>query len=416
MFERICLVHYHEIGLKGRNRASFEHRLLSNMEAALASFSCEEICRISGHLLVVLEKEEELEPAARILLQIPGVARVSVGWRTSRKPEDYYRAAELALMDCGEFETFKVDARRSNTDYPIDSMQLNQLVGAHLCEFAPDKKVKMKHPDVTVHVDVIQGSVYVFSRSERGIGGLPVGSAGKVVSLVSGGIDSPVASWRMMKRGAVVVGVHFSGRPQTNDASEWIVDDIAHALAPAGGFGRIYTVAFGDYQKKIAELCPPNLRIVLYRRLMFRVAEAIARREGAKALVTGESLGQVASQTLDNMAAVNAVATMPVLRPLVGSDKLEIIDTAKKIGTFEISSRPADDCCTLFMPRSPETHARAIDCERAEEGLPLDEWIDEIMDNLEYRDYPCPAYRPPKKRRSKRDREQEDRAQAPAAD
>ncbi len=396
MFERICLVHYHEVGLKGRNRASFEHRLLSNMEAALVAFELKEVCRISGHLLVVFENADDLEPAAEILLQVPGVARVSRGWRCAREPEEYNRCAELAMMDCGEFESFKVVARRSNTDYPIDSMQLNQLVGAHLCAFAPDKKVKMKDPDVKVHVEIIQGSAYVFSRSDRGIGGLPVGSAGKVVSLMSGGIDSPVATWKLMKRGAVIVGVHFSGAPVTDDASEYIVDDIAHALAPAGGIGRIYTVPFGKYQKAIASECPPPLRIVLYRRLMFRVAQGIARIERAKALVTGESLGQVASQTLENIAAVNAAVDIPVLRPLIGSDKLEIIDVAKRIGTFEISSRPADDCCTLFMPRSPETHARIVDCERAEQDVPIDAWVEEILSNLEYRDYPCPAYKPPR--------------------
>lgn len=396
MFERICLVHYHEVGLKGRNRASFEHRLLSNMEAALVAFELKEVCRISGHLLVVFENADDLEPAADILLQVPGVARVSRGWRCAREPEEYNRCAELAMMDCGEFESFKVVARRSNTDYPIDSMQLNQLVGAHLCAFAPDKKVKMKDPDVKVHVEIIQGSAYVFSRSDRGIGGLPVGSAGKVVSLMSGGIDSPVATWKLMKRGAVIVGVHFSGAPVTDDASEYIVDDIAHALAPAGGIGRIYTVPFGKYQKAIASECPPPLCIVLYRRLMFRVAQGIARIERAKALVTGESLGQVASQTLENIAAVNAAVDIPVLRPLIGSDKLEIIEVAKRIGTFEISSRPADDCCTLFMPRSPETHARIVDCERAEQDVPIDAWVEEILSNLEYRDYPCPAYKPPR--------------------
>lgn len=396
MFERICLVHYHEVGLKGRNRASFEHRLLSNMEAALVAFELKEVCRISGHLLVVFENADDLEPAADILLQVPGVARVSRGWRCAREPEEYNRCAELAMMDCGEFESFKVVARRSNTDYPIDSMQLNQLVGAHLCAFAPDKKVKMKDPDVKVHVEIIQGSAYVFSRSDRGIGGLPVGSAGKVVSLMSGGIDSPVATWKLMKRGAVIVGVHFSGAPVTDNASEYIVDDIAHALAPAGGIGRIYTVPFGKYQKAIASECPPPLRIVLYRRLMFRVAQGIARIERAKALVTGESLGQVASQTLENIAAVNAAVDIPVLRPLIGSDKLEIIEVAKRIGTFEISSRPADDCCTLFMPRSPETHARIVDCERAEQDVPIDAWVEEILSNLEYRDYPCPAYKPPR--------------------
>ncbi len=401
MFERICLVHYHEIGLKGRNRAIFENRLLKNMEAALSVYPTSEIRRISGHLLVVVDDAKRLQEVADVLRMIPGIVRVSQGWRCARKEDEFCKAAELALMDCGPFETFKVAARRSNTDYPIDSMQLNQIVGAHLCQFAPDKKVKMKDPDVKVHVHVIQGHVYVFAKSQVAVGGLPVGSAGKVVSLMSSGIDSPVASFKMMKRGAVVVGVHFSGRPQTSDASEYLVDEIAEALGPVGGFGRIYYVPFGDYQSKIAQDCPPNLRIILYRRLMFRVAEEIAKMEGAKALVTGESLGQVASQTLENINATNAVVTMPILRPLIGSDKQEIIEVAQQIGTFEISSRPADDCCTLFMPRSPETHARVRDCEEAEAAFPLEEWVKEICMNLEHKDYPCPAYKAPKVRKKK---------------
>ena len=404
MFERICLVHYHEIGLKGRNRAIFENRLLRNMEAALSVYRCcSEIRRISGHLLVVVDNPAKLEEVASALKKIPGIVRVSQGWRTARKEDEYCRAAELALMDCGEFETFKVHARRSNTDYPIDSMQLNQLVGAHLCRFAPDKKVKMKDPDVMVHVHVIQGHVYVFARTEPAVGGLPVGSAGKVVALMSSGIDSPVACFKLMKRGAVVVGVHFSGRPQTSDTSEYLVDEIAEALGPVGGFGRIYYVPFGDYQAAIAQDCPPALRIVLYRRLMFRVAERIAMLEGAKALVTGESLGQVASQTLENINATNAVVQMPVLRPLIGSDKQEIIKLAQEIGTFEISSRPADDCCTLFMPRGPETHARVRDCEAAEAAYPWEEWIEQICAALEYRDYPCPSYKAPKKRKPRQE-------------
>lgn len=398
MFERICLVHYHEVGLKGRNRASFEHRLLNNIEAALSGFPIKESMRISGRLLVIFEDEADLEPAASVMLQVPGVVRVSRGWRCARDPEQYNHCAELALMDNDDFESFKVVARRSNTDYPIDSMQLNQLVGAHLCKFAPDKKVKMKDPDVEVHVEIIQGSAYVYSRSDRGIGGLPVGSAGKVVSLMSGGIDSPVATWKMMKRGAVVVGVHFSGSPQTDEASIYAVDDIACALKPAGGIGRIYNIAFGDYQRAIANECPPNLRVILYRRLMFRVAQAIARIEGAKALVTGESLGQVASQTLENIACVNAVVDIPVLRPLIGSDKLEIIEQAQKIGTFEISSRPADDCCTLFMPRSPETHGSIKACEKAERSLPVQDWVARIVDEMQHVDYPCRAYIAPKER------------------
>ena len=396
LFERVCLVHYHEIGLKGHNRSNFEVRLVKNIEAALHDFSCEKVSRISGHLMVLLKDAADIDAVADILLKIPGIARVSRAWRTPREPQDYYKAAELALFDCGDFETFKVDAKRSNTDYPINSMELNQLVGANLCEFAPDKKVKMKNPDVRVHVEVIQGHVYVYSRTTPGIGGLPVGSAGKVVSLLSGGFDSPVASWQLMKRGAIVVGVHFSGRPQTSDSSEWQVDELAEALEHTGGLGRIYYIAFGDVQREIAKQVPEKLRIILYRRIMFRVAQKIAEREGAKALVTGESLGQVASQTLENIAAVNEVATIPVLRPLIGTDKQEIINLAQKIGTYAISEQQLDDCCTLFMPRSPETHAKLHDCEEAESELPIEKWVSELVECAEYKEYPCCCYKKPR--------------------
>ncbi len=395
MFDRICLVHYHEIGLKGHNRLSFEHRLLQNIEAALSFCPSAYVKRISGRLLITVEVEDELEKVASIVKNIPGVVRVSQGWKTDRDPVEYNKAAELALFDCGDFETFKVKARRSNTDYPIDSMQLNQLVGAHLCQLAPEKKVKMKDPDVIVHVEVIQGFCIVYSKTQKAIGGLPVGSAGKVVAMMSSGIDSPVAAWKIMKRGAIVVGVHFSGRPQTADTSEYLLDDIAHVLERVGGIARIYIVALGDYQREIALSCPQSLRIILYRRLMFRVAQRVAEIEGAKAIVTGESLGQVASQTLDNINATNSVVSLPVLRPLIGSDKQEIIDRAQSIGTLEISKQPADDCCTLFMPRSPQTHAKIKECEDAESKYPIDEWIDKIMSSIEYKDYICPSYKAP---------------------
>ncbi len=185
-----------------------------------------------------------------------------------------------------------------------------------------------------------------------GVGGLPVGSSGKVVCLLSSGIDSPVATWKLARRGAVCIGVHFSGRPQTSDASEYLVDDIARVLERTGCIARVYTVPFGDYQREIALTVPPELRVIMYRRLMFKVAEALAARERAGALVTGESLGQVASQTLDNIRATDDAVDLPVFRPLIGTDKLEIIREAERLGSYEISSQDAPDCCTLFMPRS----------------------------------------------------------------
>ncbi|NBI31318.1 tRNA uracil 4-sulfurtransferase ThiI [Enterorhabdus sp. P55] len=400
-FQRIILVHYHEIGLKGHNRSVFEKRLLRNLEALLSAYPLVTIHRIAGRLCVFLREGTDCGTAvacADAIVGVPGVARVSCGFKCERDLGQMGEAALLALAEAGEFASFKVHARRNHTDFPIDSMQMNRDVGALLCAAHPDKRVIMKNPDVTVGVEVVQSAAYVYARSVRGIGGLPVGSSGRVACLLSSGIDSPVALWRMARRGAVPVGVHFSGRPQTSDASEYLVDDIAHVLEKTGCIGRVYVVPFGDCQREISLTAPPSLRIILYRRLMFRVAERLAQREGAGALVTGESLGQVASQTLENIHATDASVTLPVFRPLIGNDKLEIIDQAQQLGTFEISSMDAPDCCTLFMPRSPETHARLEDVEAAEADLPIERWVEELAAAAEPHDYACPAYRPRKPR------------------
>ena len=398
--QRICLVHYHEIGLKGHNRSNFEKRLLKNVEALLGDYPVVTIHRIAGRLCIFLREGCDRATAIEVadtVKDVPGVARVSCGFKCDRDIEEMGKVAIEALSECGDFETFKVHGRRNHTDFEIDSMQINQIIGADLCRAFPDKGVKMKDPDITVMVEVVQNASYIYARSVRGVGGLPVGSSGKVVSLLSSGIDSPVALWKMARRGAVCVGVHFSGRPQTADTSEYLVDDIARVLEKTGCIARVYVVPFGDYQKEIALVVPPALRIIMYRRLMFKVAQEIAHRERAGALVTGESLGQVASQTLDNIRATDESVEMPVLRPLIGSDKLEIIEAAQALGTFEISSQDAPDCCTLFMPRSPETHAKLHDVFAAEELLPIDEWVGEIADSAEPHDYACPSYRPPKR-------------------
>ena len=400
-FQRIILVHYHEIGLKGHNRSVFEKRLLRNLEALLSAYPLVTIHRIAGRLCVFLREGTDCGTAvacADAIVGVPGVARVSCGFKCERDLGQMGEAALLALAEAGEFASFKVHARRNHTDFPIDSMQMNRDVGALLCAAHPDKRVIMKNPDVTVGVEVVQSAAYVYARSVRGIGGLPVGSSGRVACLLSSGIDSPVALWRMARRGAVPVGVHFSGRPQTSDASEYLVDDIAHVLEKTGCIGRVYVVPFGDCQREISLTAPPSLRIILYRRLMFRVAERLAQREGAGALVTGESLGQVASQTLENIRATDASVTLPVFRPLIGNDKLEIIDQAQQLGTFEISSMDAPDCCTLFMPRSPETHARLEDVEAAEADLPIERWVEELAAAAEPHDYACSDYRPRKPR------------------
>lgn len=403
MASRVCLVHYHEIGLKGNNRARFERILMDNIKAALAAFSVATITRISGHILVTFSVSGEAERAFPLIAKVPGVARVSLAFHTNREPDEYCAAAIKALEEFGDFNSFKVVARRSNTDYELTSMDLNKQVGEVLCNAFPDKKVLMKGCDAQVHVLVVQGSVYVYARSERGVGGLPQGSAGKVVALLSSGIDSPVATWLLARRGAVPVPVHFSGRPQTADTSEYLCQDIIQALAPCVQVGRLYVIPFGDCQREISIACPSDLRVIMYRRVMYAVAERIAQLEGAKALVTGESLGQVASQTLENIMAVNEVVDIPVFRPLIGSDKQEIIARAEQIGTYDISTQTAPDCCTLFMPRRPETHAKLDEVHAAWEMFDHEAMIQQLVDAAEYIDFSAPTYKPPRYMRERHD-------------
>ncbi len=397
MTERLCLVHYHEIGLKGKNRSTFENQLVTNLHRALAGWGVASISRISGYVVVETEDRQASEDLASAIRRVPGVARVSLAYKCGLDEGEYRAAAIRALGEAPEFSTFKVHARRSSTTYPVHTLEMNQIVGSALCEAFPEKKVDVHNPDVTVIVHVVQGSTYVYASSAPGVGGLPVGTAGKVVSLLSSGFDSPVATWMVGRRGAICVPVHFSGRPMTSDTSEWLCQDIVDALAPSGIVGRLYVVPFGERQREISLAVPQGLRIITYRRVMLQVAERIARLEGAKALVTGESLGQVASQTLENIAAVNEAVTMPVLRPLVGSDKQEIIARAHEIGTYDICCQTAPDCCTLFMPRRPETHARIEAVLEAWESFDHEGMVDDLVASAEWRDFSqCPSYHAPK--------------------
>ncbi len=405
MASRVCLVHYHEIGLKGKNRKTFEDQLVANLRLALRSLQVSSVRRISGHIMVTFSSPEAPFEAVGLIRQVPGVARVSLAFRCLQDPDDYLPAAVEALGEVGGCGSFKVQAKRSNTDYPLHTIELNRQIGSALCEAFPDRSVDVHDPDVEVRALFNEGSAFIYAASERGVGGLPVGTAGKCVSLFSSGFDSPVATWMMGRRGATMVPVHFSGRPMTSDGSEWLCQDLVRALGPEGAVGRLYVVPFGQCQRDIALVVPQSLRILMYRRLMYAVAERIALVEGAKALVTGESLGQVASQTLDNIRATSEVVTaMPVLRPLIGSDKQEIIECAKAIGTYDISSQTAPDCCTLFMPRRPETHAKPAQVAEAWGLFDHDAMVEGLLRTVEYVDFDtCGAYRPPARWRERHD-------------
>jgi len=394
MISTVCVVSYHELGLKGKNRSKFERRLMNNIDFVLKSKKVGPAIRLAGRMLVEVPEGCEADELARMIADIAGVAHVMISYRIGRSLQEIENVALRVMREAGVYETFRVTAKRSNTDFTMTSLELNQVVGAFLVEHT-GAKVKLKHPDVNVSIIIVGGDTLISARRIEGVGGLPSGSSGKVVSLLSSGIDSPVATWRILRRGAIGVGVHFSGRPATSSESELLVKDIGDVLSSTSGMGRIYVIPFGDIQKEIASIVLPDLRIIMYRRVMIKVAEAIAAYEGAKALVTGESLGQVASQTLENISVVDEVATLPILRPLIGNDKNEIILDARRIGTFEISSQNADDCCTLFMPRKPETHARIEAVLKNWAELDIDSFVERCMRQKEYIDFPCREYQPP---------------------
>lgn len=393
---RAALVHYHEIGLKGRNRGQFERRLEENLRWALRDMPGVEVSRVASRLLVRLPDTADAVAALAIIAATPGVSYVALAREAARTPEAIADAAvdemREALERMPDAVTFAVDSRRSATTYTESSMAMNRRVGEVLRR-ETGLAVDLGDPDVTVWIAVVQATAYVWTRREEGVGGLPAGTSGAVVVLLSAGIDSPVAAWRIMRRGASVVAVHFSGRPQTPAHSEHYATEIAQALARTGGMERLYIVPFGDVQRRIALDAPEDLRVILYRRFMLRVAERIAEWEGARALVTGESLGQVASQTLDNVAAISTAATAPVLRPLIGSDKQEITAEAVAIGTYDLSIASTDDCCTLFMPRRPETHAMPGEAEAAEAALDVEGLVAMALEGAETVEFPTAVKR-----------------------
>ncbi|MCX8007533.1 MAG: tRNA 4-thiouridine(8) synthase ThiI [Coriobacteriia bacterium] len=395
MTTHAALVHYHEIGLKGHNKRAFERRLRANLAFALGWTDERRIRIMAGRLVVPLGAGETAAAVERLAL-VPGVAFVAEAEIVPRDATAMEEAAVEAVVRAAAVgaRTFAIKARRSATDHPETSPEINRRVGERV-RLATGLAVDLTRPDVTCHLDVVQDQVLVYARKVPGPGGLPVGSAGRVVALLSSGIDSPVAAWRIMRRGAVVVAVHFSGRPHTDASSEEAVIEIGRVLERAGGLGRVYVVPFGELQREVSLAVPPDLRVLLYRRLMVRVAERVACEERAKALVTGESLGQVASQTLENIAAIDAVATMPVFRPLIGNDKQEIAAEAGRIGTYGISTRPHSDCCTLFMPRTPETHARIDEVDAAEDLLDVERMVSDAIGGMRWVDFACPVYRAP---------------------
>jgi thiamine biosynthesis protein ThiI len=369
----VLLVHYHEIALKARNRPFFVNQLVRNLKRATADFPVRRIQKLPGRVLLELAGENAAQEVAERVRRVFGVANCCSALRCDLDLEALKNTAAKALAG-RPFQTFRVTARRAYKTFPLTSPQLNEILGTFVLERFP-ARVDLKNPELTLFVDILPKEAFIYLEKVRGPGGLPVGVAGRVIALLSGGIDSPVAAYRMMRRGCQVSFVHFHGAPFLDRRTQEKAREIVKLLTRYQYTSRLYLVPFGEAQQEVVVNTPAPYRVLLYRRLMARIAEHLASLEGAKALVTGESLGQVASQTLENLTVIEEAVKLPLLRPLIGMDKEEITEQAKEIGTYEISIQPDQDCCTLFVPRHPATRATMDDIGRAEMTLDLDRLV-----------------------------------------
>jgi len=383
--EHLLLIRYGEIGLKGKNRHLFEDQLVRNIRAALGPDVPGRVRRAYGRVFVELANAAHTPRALERLRKVFGIVAVSPAVQVPHS-FDAIAAAAVDMVSAQAAHgrrTFRVQARRPHKAFPMTSQEINEQLGAHLLRTFPALKVDLTEPELVVFVEVREQGAYVYVDQVPGPGGLPVGVSSQALLLLSGGIDSPVAGWMALKRGIRLHAIHFHSPPFTSERSLEKVKDLARVLAEWGGSVPLHVVRFTEIQKELRRHAPVDLLITLMRRFMLRIAVAVARQAGALALVTGESVGQVASQTLESLAVINAVTTMPILRPLVGFDKQEIIERAQAIGTYPISIRPYEDCCTIFVPEHPATRPQLAAVEAAEAGLDVDGLVQQALAGIE---------------------------------
>lgn len=390
--EPCVLLKLGELVLKGKNRDIFERRLLNNIRAAVkgleaASGQQVHLRQRAGVIVVRAESRKlaDVEAVARRLEDVMGIVLVQRAWRVRKDVEPTVQAAldlvaqHPALARRG---TFAVRARRRDKRFPMTSAEIGAHVGAVIKE-QYELPVDLKHPDITVHIEVDRDEVFVFTEGTQGQGGLPVGMSGRALVLMSGGIDSPVAAYRMMRRGLRVDFLHFSGMPFTGPESIYKAYALVRELDKFQGGSRLFVVPFGKAQQQIKSSGAEKLQIIAQRRLMLRTGEELAARLGAGALITGDSLGQVASQTLENITAQDDAVDLPILRPLIGLDKMEIMTEARRIHTLAISELPDEDCCSMLAPRRAETRAKIDDLRQVEKRLDAAELADQLADSVQ---------------------------------
>ena len=381
------VAHYHEVGLKGRNRDFFESQLARNLKRALRGTGYNRVRRGFGRIVVDFDEGAPIDEAAERAARVFGVAYIGCGRRIEPGLDEMQRVG-LELLRAEPFESFAVRARRTYSSFEMSSQKINVEIGQRFVD-ATGAAVNLSHPDATIWIDLFGGAGLVYRKRLSGPGGLPAGVSGKMLALLSGGIDSPVAAWRMARRGAEIEMVHFHGRPFTDPSSIRQASELAEALTHYQLQTVLHLVPLGDIQREVVTNAPSSLRVILYRRMMMRIAAALAAEREAKALITGDSLGQVASQTIENITTVDAALPDPdaieIFRPLIGMDKQEIVNDAKSIGTYEISTRKYQDCCVLFEPRSPATRAHPEHAAKAEAGLDVDALVGKALAEIETR-------------------------------
>ena len=378
--EKVIIVRYCEIHLKGKNRGYFEKVFMNNLEKALTGIR-HEMRRPSGRYVVENFDEERADEIVGRLSKVFGTHTLSIGYKVPADMQSIYETVRFIAPAEG---TFKVETNRGDKKFPLTSMQINAEIGGRLLRDIPSLRVDVHDPQTVLNIDVREnGTALVFGGFVKGAGGMPVGTAGKGVLLLSGGIDSPVAGHMIAKRGMVLEGLHFHSYPYTNMQAREKVEELARILSEYTGGLTLNVVSVTHIQEEIHRHCPEEMMITLLRRFMMRIAERLCKATGAQCIVTGESLGQVASQTIEGMTSSNAVVSLPVLRPLVGFDKTEIVERSRAIGTFETSIRPFEDCCTVFLPKHPLIRPKLSDVEAAESKLDVEALVEEAMASLE---------------------------------
>lgn len=387
MDEKVLIVKYGEVAMRKNNQYIFISRLVSSIRRNLDGLGDFYVVKEQGRLIIEARGQEmDFDKVIPRVIKIFGILGVCPGVKTKDQSIDNLK--RLALEHMKEYYsdreiTFKVQARRANKDYPLISNEICAIVGEYILENMPNTRVDVRNPEAVVSVE-LRNDAYVFSKFIEGYGGLPYGSSGKAVSLLSGGIDSPVATWMMAKRGLNVECVYFNSPPYTSERAKQKVIDLASIIAEYTGGIRLHIVPFTELQLYLLDNVPEDKLTIFLKRAMMRCGETIAEKTGSMALITGDSVGQVASQTMQAIFAVNSATTMPVLRPLAGMDKQEIIDIANKIGTFETSIQPFEDCCTIFVAKHPETKPSANVIKKIESKLDkLDEMLAQALAETE---------------------------------